>query len=223
MQCRYWNYLQMSPFANQKVFILYSLLYPCLFMCTEWYPTSSTTSVLNCLIIMLTEHYMRPSHQRMLVLSQASARAIFVKWHRDHLLCPHLLYICIYISLSMEKIGIELGITFTVSAQKGSFAVRRPATCRGVTCAKLTLWHSTLRWTLTSPLQTGRWKCSGQCSFCSHLCDPHLQESWDGNNTLMGAYQGMTMVISDFKSLKHIGCVGAAEGPASHNLTKRAN
>lgn len=37
----------------------------------------------------------------------------------------------------------------------------------------------------------------------------------------MGAYQGTTIVISDFKSLKHIGCVGAAEGPVSHSLTKK--
>lgn len=39
----------------------------------------------------------------------------------------------------------------------------------------------------------------------------------------MGAYQGTAMIIDDFERLKHVGCVGAAEGPVSDNLTKEAN
>lgn len=96
--------------------------------------------------------------------------------------------------------------------------MRRPATCRGVTCAELTLWHSTPSQTLTCPLQTGRQKCSGQCPLCSHFCVTHICR-----NLGMGTTQWwvLTMIISDFKSLKHIGCVGAAEGFVPHNMTKK--
>lgn len=37
----------------------------------------------------------------------------------------------------------------------------------------------------------------------------------------MGAYQGGTS-ISDFQSLKHIGWVGATNGPLSHYLNKKS-
>lgn len=50
----------------------------------------------------------------------------------------------------------------------------------------------------------------------------HLQWLYDGNNTLMAAYQGKT-TISDFQSFKHTEYVWALEGPLSHNLTKKAS
>lgn len=69
------------------------------------------------------------------------------------------------------------------------------------------LWHVSF--------QMGRWKCSSQ--YPAHLHPPcylHPRRSCDGNNTVMCAYQGET-VNSAFQNLKHIGWVGAAEGPVS--------
>lgn len=128
----------------------------------------------HCICIKLPDynaHWALPSHQSLLLLSQASACEISIKWHMDHLLCPHFVHIYIIIY------GKNRHWVLTVSAQKGSFGMRRPATSRATAeefCAELTLWHSMLSCTLTCPLQTGRWKCCGQWSFCSHPCVIHI-------------------------------------------------